>query len=137
MSPNVYNPSKLLKELIEIEQKLNHIIADHCPDNVLTLKDDLDVVLEEFLSKYDIEGKEVSFLSSQYAMLHLQQKVAKTRKVIVEVNNLRALDDFYMMQDNRIIKIEQSGKPEKVYRIAFVGCVLFVLILMILGYLLR
>lgn len=94
MSSNLYDPRKLLEEFINIEEALHETIANHCPDSQLSVTDDLDEALEVFLSNYNIKGEEVPFLSSQYALLHLQQKVAKTRKVLVEVNNLRAYEDY-------------------------------------------
>ncbi|TYP87829.1 hypothetical protein BC792_13324 [Sphingobacterium allocomposti] len=94
MHSGSYDPKDLLSTLMEVERRLETTIEKHCPDKQLSLSEDLDKALEDFLQLKEVKDNEIGYLSSQLALLHLRKEVEKAINVVVESNNLRAYHDF-------------------------------------------
>lgn len=89
-----YNPKELLTVLIEVETQLKSTINKNYPEREISLSEDLDQALEEFLKQQSLRDNDVGYLSSQMALFHLCREFEKTIGVIIDSNDLRAFHDF-------------------------------------------
>jgi hypothetical protein len=80
--------------LREVEQTLKMTIDTNCPNPGIKITQDLDNALNEFLKFYGDEDKNIGYIASQIALIHLQGELEKAIKVVVDANNLKAYNEF-------------------------------------------
>lgn len=115
MNNDIYNPKKLLGSLLEMEQQLEQAMDKYCPHSKLSFDVDLDKALGLFLSRQDVKGNEVGFLSTQIALQHLRREIEKVKGIVTDTNGLRAWEDFLKFkQDQEALKsITEKNKTSK------------------------
>lgn len=137
MRDNTYDPKRLLDVLIDVERQLNSALDDYCPPGNPTEDTDFDQKLNDFLDTHPLKDNEVALLSTQMAVLGLLREIEKTKHVVIETNNLRALEDFIKSKYRRTEE-ESQGRERKSKRLVNSSCltilciVLVVLLLMVL-----
>lgn len=120
-----YDPQELLIALMEIDKKLKLTMAKHCPDQNISIDDDLDKVWDDFFELQGVRNNEIGYVSTQLAILHLRREVEKTMEVVVQTNSLRAIRDFNLAikEENLAIPaVEKQWKPGKLILAAIMGC---------------
>ncbi|MFD2598258.1 hypothetical protein ACFSQ3_04775 [Sphingobacterium corticis] len=134
----VYDSRKVFYALDKIERDLDQLIATQCPDAPLILEEGLDVAMNRFLSRYNFEGNEVSLLTTQYALMRLRSELTKAKDVVVEINDLQALQDFESSKRGKLYFAlkKTSLKPVHPYITASVGlifllCIVYLSILVL------
>lgn len=115
MNKDIYNPKELLSTLVKMENQLDQAMDKYCPHSKLSFDVDIDKALGNFLSRQDVKGNEVGFLSTQIALQHLRREVEKAKGIVVDTNGLRAWEDFLKFKyDQEALKsIGEKNKTSK------------------------
>jgi len=132
MSQISYNPRELLSVLVEVETKLKSTVNNNCPEKDISLSEDIDDALEEFLQRQSVQDNNVGYLTSQMALFHLCRELEKTIGVVVESNDLRAYHDFktYMGPDYKEPEIvEKKWKGREMFFGILIGAFLASIVL--------
>ncbi len=128
-----FEPKKLVDLLESLERTVNTAIAEHCPAKGLHLSGNVKNSLDDFFNIKPEKVNDVAFISTQLAMLHLQQEINKTRDVIVDSNDLRAYYDYTKrvkkdLPEQPLLEDTDTKKDiiNRYYKLAFWGSIILV-----------
>lgn len=128
-----FEPKKLVDLLESLEEIVGTAIAEHCPAKGLHVSGNVKNSLDDFFSIMPEKVNDVAFISTQLAMLHLQEEINKTRDVLIDANDLRAYYDYSKQVKKEVHQKvlldnldEKTDYISKYYKLAFWGSVVVV-----------